>query len=63
MSRYYVLSQWCDRCGISIHRDGDEYNAGFIFSYNGLDCHYDYYEVINRPDVVRDWLKDNFGLR
>lgn len=61
--RYYILSEWCNRHGVDVHRDGDDYNSGFIFSYNGLDFHYDFYDVIDRPDVIRDRLKQDFKIR
>ena len=62
MSRFYTLSYWCNKHGIIIHRDGDEKDAGFIFSKNDYDCHFDYADVIERPDVVRDQLRDNFDI-
>ncbi len=63
MSRFYTLSQWCEAHGVRIRRDGEGFDAGFIFSYGDYDCYYDYYDVINRPDVVRDWLKEDFEIR
>lgn len=63
MSRFYTLSQWCEAHGVKIRRDGERYDSGFIFSYRDYDSHYDYYDVVERPDVVRDWLKGDFGIR
>ena len=60
MSRFYTLSEWCDRHNVIIRRDGDSWDSGFIFSYRGHDIYYDFFDVLDRPDVVRDQLIDCF---
>ena len=60
MSRFYTLSEWCTRHNVILRREDDSLDAGFIFTKNGHDVYYDYWDVVERPDVIRDQLRDSF---
>lgn len=57
MSRFYILSEFCDRHGISITKIN---NVDFEFSKGEDKYIFSSYKVLTRPDVVKDELKKEF---
>ena len=62
-SRFYILSEFCYRNGISIKRSDDYLESDFIFQKGDDKFIFDAYDVLTRPVTVLNKLKDSLGLK